>query len=265
MQARLLTRRGRAPSRGRLGTQWPWPLRQFGSECAGGPKVQSRAGAGCFWLEKEQPEGRRGGGVCQRRGAPGSSAYPQAARPHFARRNQLPAPGALAGPDRCQPAGSPPPRGGRSECRLLGDPALARPRRPEQAGEAAASAPGARGDSSGVLRDHPRKRRPQEAGQRDFLGKPGGPSRGWGHPHISIRIQEGGARGTDCEPTSHDLVLRGGGGVPWGWGLNSERRRRPAARLSSGSAPSRPDTDSAEFRGCPRRRPHPRPPQGRLS
>lgn len=201
--------------------------------------------------------------MCQWRGTPPP-------RPHRSSQTALcpaePAPrsGALAGPGPLPARGEPSPRGGCSQCRLPGDPAPPLPQRPEQAGEATASAPGSRrgslrGSSGTTLGNDA----PQEAGKGDFLGKPGGPFRRWGHPRISIRIQQGGARGMDWDTTSDDLVLRGGGGVQWGPGLNSRGRRRPAARPSSGSAQSHPETDSTEFRGCLRHRSHPRPPQGR--
>lgn len=86
-----------------------------------------------------------------------------------------------------------------------------------------------------------------------------------GHPHISIRILEGGARGMDWVTTSDDLVIGGGVGFAGDGVLNVEGRSCTAARLSSGSSPSRPDTDNMESGGCLTRYHPPLAPQYRPS
>lgn len=86
-----------------------------------------------------------------------------------------------------------------------------------------------------------------------------------GHPRISIRIQEGGARGMDWVTTSDDLVITGGVGFGGDGDLNAEGRSCTAARLRSGSSPSRPDTDNMESGGCLTRYHPPLAPQCRPS
>lgn len=161
-----------APSaRGRLGNDGPPPSRQFSpGGGAGSPKVQSHSGVGCFWLEKQQPRPRvrgRGRGAPEQ-GAPGSSAHAHRlerrplARGRVASHSPRGARGRGGRPGRRQPEGSPPPRGGRSECRLLGAPAPAPPGRPQQAGEAVARAPGNQRKFRGGSEEPPQERAPWE-------------------------------------------------------------------------------------------------------
>lgn len=97
-------------------------------------------------------------GLCQKQGARGSSAHPYISEtrtsPHVyisipfrgrwgygGRGNWAEGCQLRQAPAASQPKGSPPPRGGRSKCRLLGAPAPAPPKHLEQAGEAAAGVP----------------------------------------------------------------------------------------------------------------------------
>lgn len=96
-------------------------------------------------------------GLCQKQGARGSSAHPlheTRTSPHvyisIPFRGRWGDAGGGNGAEGCQlqqapaasqPKGSPPPRGGRSKCRLLCAPAPAPPWHLEQAGEAAAGVP----------------------------------------------------------------------------------------------------------------------------
>lgn len=163
-------------------------------------------------------------GLCQRRGAQGSSAHPiQQRAPHSAPRAHLlptleSAEGGPPGqaPATRQPEGSPPPRGGRSQCRLRGAPTPAPPGHPEQAGEAAARAPGNRRGSLGGP-----KGLSQEMVLRKKLGR--------GTSSANLRDLSGG--GVEGTPTHfyQDSGRRGEGDGPgdhvqrhrhreWGWG-----------------------------------------------
>lgn len=77
---------------------------------------------------------------------------------------------------------------------------------------------GTKGNSAGLLRNRPRKGPPGRSWGGELLGQTWGifPEVGpRGHPHFSIRVQEGGARRMDWVTTSDDLVSEGGGGVRW--------------------------------------------------
>ena len=193
--------------------------------------------------------------------------------PHFApRAHLLPTPrGAEGGqlwqaPAACQPEGSPPPRGGRRECRLLSATAPAPPRHLEQAGEAAARAPGNRRGSLGG---------PQGQSQETILRKKLGRRTSWANLGD---LSGGGVEGT---PTHfyQDSGGRGDGDRlgdhvrrprhrEWGWGgdgdLDMEGRSFRAARLSSGSGQRRPRCRQHGIRGYPRRY-HPPPALGPCS
>lgn len=110
----------------------------------GAPEVPGLCGAGRFQMENQQPHSpREGEEGCQTRGARGSATRPPLRPPA----GFLPTPGGALGaegqptpraPTSRQPERSPPPRGGRGECRPLGAPAPAPPGCLEPAGEAAA-------------------------------------------------------------------------------------------------------------------------------
>lgn len=208
------------------------------SGCAGAPRVQIRPGsAGSGWKGNSHAARarRRGGGGpgAGRAGLSGETpAWPCVPVPLLApgeARRAAPAKGR-------QPEGSPPPRGGRSWCRLRGSSAPAPParrlgqvRRPR----GQPPTPGAEGDPSGVLGERPRKRPCGTSWGRGFLGQT------WGifpevvlrgHIPISIRVRGGGggARGKNWVITSDDLVIQGAGGG--GAAMGAWTRRDEASR-----------------------------------
>lgn len=235
----------------RVGDNGPHPWGLFRAQGAGAPKVQSpleRVVSGC---ESSSPAAvGRGRGQCVQEAGCAGLFRPSllAARPPLCPRPPSPLRerrGGAAGPA----GGSPPPRGGRGECKLLCAPAWAPPGHSGLAGEEPRAIPGGGGPGGGersswtIPRDHFWKRPSGRSWGGGLLGHTWGifPEVGSrGHPHISTRIQEGGATRWTGVTASHNLVIGDGGGVG-GWTGRDEVALRPdsAPEVSKAWAPCR--------------------------
>lgn len=167
-------REGGAERRAVWETMLPPPSRQFSPGVQGLPRFKVALGPVVSGWKSSSLAARvrgRGRGAPEQ-GAPGSSVHAHRSERRPLPRGRVAFPlterrgaegwGGLARPGRRQPEGSPPPRGGRSECRLLGAPAPAPPGRPQHAGEAAARAPGNQRKFRGASQKPPQERAPWE-------------------------------------------------------------------------------------------------------